>query len=87
MATTLTATTTTPTTTIIKTKRPKQLWEEKRMLNFDEIAHYIGLAPQTVRNQYYAGKFPIPSKKIFSKVLWDIKDVDKYLDRLTKIEG
>lgn len=59
----------------------------KRMLNFEELAHYIGLRPQTIRNKYYAGKFPIPAKKIFSKVLWDIKDVDRYLDRLPKIEG
>ena len=58
----------------------------KRMLNFDELAEYIGLRPQTIRNKYYAGEFPIPAKKIFSKVLWDKKDVDKYLDKLPKID-
>ena len=58
----------------------------KRMLNFDELGHYIGLSPQTIKNKYYAGEFPIPAKKIFSKVLWDKKEVDKYLDKLPKID-
>jgi hypothetical protein len=56
------------------------------MLNFSELGHYIGLSPQTIKNKFYTGVFPIPAKKIFSKVLWDIKDVDKYLDKLPKID-
>ena len=59
---------------------------QKRMMNFDELAEYIGLRPQTIRNKFYAGEFPIPAKKIFSKVLWDKKDVDKYLDKLQQID-
>jgi predicted DNA-binding transcriptional regulator AlpA len=59
---------------------------QKRMMNFVELAEYIGLSPQTIRNKFYAGEFPIPAKKIFSKVLWDKKDVDKYLDKLSKID-
>jgi predicted DNA-binding transcriptional regulator AlpA len=59
---------------------------EKRMMNFNELADYIGLRPQTIRNKFYAGEFPIPAKKIFAKVLWDKKDVDKYLDKLPKID-
>ena len=56
------------------------------MMNFVELAEYIGLSPQTIRNKFYAGEFPIPAKKIFSKVLWDKKDVDKYLDKIPKID-
>jgi predicted DNA-binding transcriptional regulator AlpA len=59
---------------------------QKRMMNFNELAEYIGLRPQTIRNKFYAGEFPIPAKKILSKVLWDKKDVDKYLDKLSKID-
>jgi predicted DNA-binding transcriptional regulator AlpA len=59
---------------------------QKRMMNFVELAEYIGLSPQTIRNKFYAGEFPIPAKKIFSKVLWDKKDVDKYLDKIPKID-
>jgi hypothetical protein len=58
----------------------------KRMLTFEELGIYIGLAPQTIKNKFYAGKFPIPAKKMFSKVLWDKKDVDRYLDKLPKID-
>ena len=52
---------------------------EKRMLTFDEVARYVGLSPQTVRNKFYQGQFPIPAKKIFSKTLFDRKEVDAYL--------
>ena len=58
----------------------------KRMLNFTELGDYIGLKPQTIRNKFYAGEFPIPAKRIFSKILWDKRDVDKYLDKLIKID-
>ncbi len=58
----------------------------KRMLTFEELSTYIGLAPQTIKNKFYAGEFPIPAKKILSKVLWDKKDVDRYLDKLPKID-
>lgn len=55
---------------------------EKRMLNLKELAKYIGLAPQTIKNQLYAGEFFIPPKKIGRKLLWDKKMVDKYLEEL-----
>jgi len=58
----------------------------KRMLNWEQLSAYIGLSPQTIRNKFYAGEFPIPAKKIFSKVLWDKKDVDQFLDKLPKID-
>ena len=58
----------------------------KRMLTIDQLAIYIGLRPQTIRNKYYAGEFPIPAKKIFSKVLFDLKDVDAFLDKIKKID-
>ena len=58
----------------------------KRMMNFNELGEYVGLSPQTIRNKFCSGEFPIPAKKIFSKVLWDKKDVDEYLDKLPKID-
>ena len=56
------------------------------MLTFDEVARYIGLSPQTVRNKFYQGQLPIAGKKIFSKTLFDRKEVDKFLDELPKID-
>lgn len=71
---------------MIETKKYRSKILQKRMLSFEELGHYIGLSPQTIKNKFYAGEFPIPAKRIFSKTLWDINDVDKYLDKLTKID-
>jgi len=59
---------------------------EKRMLSLKELACYIGLAEQIIKNKLYAGEFPIAPKKIGRRLLWDKKLVDKYLDRLQIIE-
>ena len=47
---------------------------EKRMFCVKELAHYIGLAPQTIKNQFYAGRFPIPPTRLGRKLLWDKKN-------------
>ena len=57
---------------------------EKRMLNLEELAEYIGLAPQTIKNMRSKGEFPIPSKHICRKLLWDKKIVDACIDKLTE---
>ena len=59
---------------------------EKRMLSLEELAEYIGLAPQTIRNQRCRGDFPIPSKPLGRKLLWDKKTVDNYLDKLKEMD-
>ncbi len=71
---------------VARKKDQKQKTISRRMFNFDELGQYIGLSPQTIKNKFYAGEFPIPAKRIFSKILWDIKDVDKYLEKLPKID-
>jgi predicted DNA-binding transcriptional regulator AlpA len=56
-----------------------------RMLSVDEAAKYIGLAAKTIRNQTgpRAEKpFPVKPKRIGGRVLFDIKDIDRYLDTL-----
>jgi predicted DNA-binding transcriptional regulator AlpA len=57
---------------------------KKRMLDLKELAAYIGLAEQTIKNMRSKGEFPIPSKHICRKLLWDKRDVDAYIDRLTR---
>jgi len=59
---------------------------EKRMLSVKELSQYIGLAPQTIKNQLYAGRFPIPPTRLGRKLLWDKKLVDKFLDKLPKMD-
>ena len=57
----------------------------KRMLDISDLATRIGLKPQTIRNKLNCGTFPIKTKKIGRKLLWDIRDVDKFLDSLRSI--
>ena len=59
---------------------------EKRMFCVEDLAHYIGLAPQTIKNQLYAGRFPIPPTRLGRKLLWDKKLVDKFLDNLPRMD-
>jgi predicted DNA-binding transcriptional regulator AlpA len=58
---------------------------EKRMMDIRELAVYIGIKPQTIRNQISLGKFQIPTKKIGRLLKWDRRDVDRFLDRLQRI--
>jgi predicted DNA-binding transcriptional regulator AlpA len=56
-----------------------------RMLSIEETASYVGIAAKTIRNRI--GKkaekpFPVKPKRIGGRVLFDIKDLDKYLDAL-----
>lgn len=56
-----------------------------RMLSVDEAALYIGLASKTIRNRIgprAADPFPIKPKRIGGRVLFDVKDLDAYLDSL-----
>lgn len=56
-----------------------------RMLSVEQTAKYLGLAPKTIRNRIgrkAAILFPVKPKRIGGRVLFDIKDLDSYLDRL-----
>jgi len=57
----------------------------KRMLDINELARRIGLKQQTIRNKLNCGTFPIKTKKIGRKLLWDINEVDEFLDSLKPI--
>jgi len=55
------------------------------MMDIKELSSYIGLKPQTIRNQISMGKFQIPTKKLGRLLKWDRRDVDGFLDKLKKI--
>lgn len=60
-----------------------------RMLSVDETARYIGLASKTIRNRIgprAADPFPITPKRIGGRVLFDVKDLDAYLDSLPAVQ-
>ena len=57
----------------------------KRLLGIEETARYLGLAPKTIRNRLGVkapDPFPVKPKHIGKRVLFDIRDLDKYVDSL-----
>jgi len=55
---------------------------ERRLLGIKELSEYLGIKPQTIRNRLSCGTFPIPAKKVCGRVKFDIRDIEKYLDKL-----
>ena len=49
-----------------------------RLLSVEQIAAYLGLAPQTIRNN--ADRIP-GRRNLGRRVLWDRQVVDRWLDR------
>jgi predicted DNA-binding transcriptional regulator AlpA len=57
----------------------------KRLLTVKEAAAYLGLSTKTLYNQSAPNaekRFPIKPKRIGRKVLWDIRDLDRYIEML-----
>ncbi len=57
----------------------------KRLLTVDETAHYLGLAPKTVRNSLgpkAARAFPVKPVRVAGRVLFRLEDLQKYVDSL-----
>jgi len=55
---------------------------EKRLLSVKELSEYIGLSPQTIYNKINRGDFPIPYKKVFGLLKWELEEVNDFLDKL-----
>lgn len=58
---------------------------QKRLLTTEEAAAYMGLSTKTLYNQAAPGaekKFPIKPKRIGRKVLWDIRDLDSFIESI-----
>jgi len=57
----------------------------KRLLTVDEAAHYLGLAPRTLRNGLgprAAKPFPVKPVRVGGRVLFEKKSLDRYIDAL-----
>ncbi len=55
---------------------------EKRLLTLNEAAEYTGHAPGTIRNRMHRGELEFPYLKSGRKVLFDRKELDKWIDKL-----
>ncbi len=57
----------------------------KRLYSVEEAAHYLGLSPRTIYNGIAPksrNPFRVKPRRIGKKVLFDIKDLEKYVDSL-----
>ena len=57
---------------------------QRRLLPYLDAAAYLGLSTKTLRNKISLGAFPFRPKRIGSKPLFDVRDLDKYIDSLTE---
>jgi len=57
---------------------------EHPRLTIEQLAELMDITPETVRNQIYAARFPIPTYKDGGKTFADIRDVAKHLDEQRK---
>jgi excisionase family DNA binding protein len=58
---------------------------QKRLLTIKETAAYLGISPRTIYNGVAPKSktpFPIKPKRWGKRVLFDIKDLDRYVDSL-----
>ena len=56
---------------------------QPRLLTVEQTAQYLNISPKTIRNRVgpRAKKpFPVKPKRIGARVLFDRKDIDRFLD-------
>jgi excisionase family DNA binding protein len=53
-----------------------------RLLPIREVAQRLGISPKTVYNGLNRGTFPIRAKRWGRKVLFDIRDVQSFINEL-----
>lgn len=56
-----------------------------RLLNINDAAKYLGIAPKTLRNRLgpkAENPFPVKPKRIGKMVLFDLKALDAFIDSL-----
>ena len=61
-----------------------------RLLGVDLAAEYLGLSPKTIRNGLARDAerpFPVKPKRYGRRVLFDIRDLDAYVDAMPCIHG
>jgi hypothetical protein len=60
---------------------------KRRLLPINESAFYLGIAPKTLRNRLgprAENPFPVRPKRIGRKVLFDLEDLDAFVDGLPR---
>jgi hypothetical protein len=58
---------------------------DKRLMSIEDAARFLSIAPKTIRNglgQRAVKPFPVKPKRIGKRVLFDVKDLNAYVDAL-----
>ena len=58
---------------------------KKRLLNILEAAHFLGISVRTIYNQIgrkAKKKFPVKAAQIGRRILFDIRELESYVDSL-----
>jgi predicted DNA-binding transcriptional regulator AlpA len=55
---------------------------QRRLLPYPDAAAYLGLSTKTLRNKISLGALPFRPKRIASKPLFDVRDLDRFIDSL-----
>jgi predicted DNA-binding transcriptional regulator AlpA len=66
-------------------ERVRDFKMERRLLTIEFAAKYLGISPKTLRNRIgrkAPNPFPIKPNRIGKRVLFDIKDLDIFIDSL-----
>jgi hypothetical protein len=57
----------------------------RRLLSIEGTADYLGISPKTIRNRLgpkAKNPFPIKHKRIGRRVLFDIRDLERFVDEM-----
>ena len=57
----------------------------KRLLSIEAAADYLGISAKTIRNRLgprAPNRFPVTPKRIGKRVLFDVRDLDSFVDSL-----
>ncbi|MGA2026260.1 MAG: helix-turn-helix domain-containing protein [Syntrophobacteraceae bacterium] len=60
---------------------------QRRLLPYCDAAAYLGLSVKTLRNKISLGVLPFRPRRIASKPLFDIRDLDAFCDALGHEDG
>lgn len=58
---------------------------KSRLLSIEKAAEYLSISPKTIRNRLgprAPDPFPVKPKRIGKRVLFDIRDLDRFIDAL-----
>ena len=54
----------------------------KRLLSVEEAAGYLSISPRTIYNEISKKTFPVKPKRWGKRVLFDVRDLDTYIDSM-----